>query len=604
MAVNWTLPSVFTDCTDDDSCLDFSGFHFDEAISSKIFDIKKNKKSYTINIPDTNIFAQFQELMKYRYGQPRHHGRNGLIFLCPTPNGQVATVTTYETTERVHVQGMRADFEEWIEDIYFQFLLPKDGCSTPHHAYPMFVSQDYGPPAVSINDNGPGSTCVGPMVNNHGTVNQQPEVAVVTNDMVTCAGTCVETQTTITTTCMGIQASPHYQSTQTQTTASGDTETLLKQQHLDSETKLRQEIARLNNANKDLMKQVTEYRELRSSYVQLCSSLNEMSDRNAILQAKFDSIQQKDHHFVPPAKPAPTSTYAEVTKHIPIANRFDTLEIETCYPTTTASTPKQPTTKPTSFTCTLSTGNSPYRNRNITHQPTPAKTAQPLHKPTHQVQVKASQQVNRHLHLANVQHLQHQSTSPRLNTSIRHNSRKPVALIMGDSIPKHLIGRKLSWRYKVINYCLPGSTAEMWIKFAPSVLEEINPDVIIVHCGTNSITSECPEYCMNMLQKLGELINIHIPNAAIAFSGITGQLDMKRHAFSTLINNGIAHLCQLKRWTYINNENISLDHIARDGIHLNQKGLISLAGNYINFLRFNHEQSYPFQRDIAAWQKN
>ena len=75
--------------------------------------------------------------------------------------------------------------------------------------------------------------------------------------------------------------------------------------------------------------------------------------------------------------------------------------------------------------------------------------------------------------------------------------RRKTILIVGDSIPKHLDGRKMSKRCKVINRCIPGSNLELWTKLAPIFVKEEQPTCVIIHCATNNISScyvnECVE---------------------------------------------------------------------------------------------------------------
>ena len=48
------------------------------------------------------------------------------------------------------------------------------------------------------------------------------------------------------------------------------------------------------------------------------------------------------------------------------------------------------------------------------------------------------------------------STCDSYNRSQPHVQQKPTVLLIGDSIPKGVIGRHMSRRYRVINRCIPG----------------------------------------------------------------------------------------------------------------------------------------------------
>ncbi|PIK56536.1 hypothetical protein BSL78_06553 [Apostichopus japonicus] len=163
---------------------------------------------------------------------------------------------------------------------------------------------------------------------------------------------------------------------------------------------------------------------------------------------------------------------------------------------------------------------------------------------------------------------------------------RPVAVIIGDSIPRYLIGRRLSRRYRVVNSCIPGMTIQKLIQFVPLLIGEEQPAVIIVHCGTNNIMMHNTREIINLLSELDSTIKSLVRGVKVAFSGLTGN----RNCFHTdvlicHINDNIKQFCQEHNSSFIDNSSLTLSHISRDGIHLNRRGIVQLAMNFIAYLR-------------------
>ena len=164
-----------------------------------------------------------------------------------------------------------------------------------------------------------------------------------------------------------------------------------------------------------------------------------------------------------------------------------------------------------------------------------------------------------------------------------------TVLIMGDSIPKHLSGRRLSQRLKVISRCIPGATIELWQKLAPVFISEHNPSCVILHLGTNNIPRTFPQECLDQFCELGLIIRKASPSINIVCSSLTIQNIRKapgRNAWIKEYNARLLQKCIELKWTYIDNSNITKGHLASDGLHLEKNGTRQLAMNFSSFLRF------------------
>ncbi|XP_071941471.1 uncharacterized protein [Antedon mediterranea] len=172
---------------------------------------------------------------------------------------------------------------------------------------------------------------------------------------------------------------------------------------------------------------------------------------------------------------------------------------------------------------------------------------------------------------------------PVIKTS--HGGRKQTVLIIGDSIPKHLVGRRMSSRMRVINCCIPGSKLEMWIKLAPVLIQEQNPSSVIIHCGTNNTNDCMPMKCIKLITLLCNCIRDADTSIHIAISSLIMHQNAGRYAWVKEFNARLHDKCSTLNWAFIDNSNISLQHLAKDGLHLNGSGIKLIAMNYIAFLR-------------------
>ncbi len=559
----------------------FNGFTNKEIYTNSLWKIEPKSQSTTIAI-NPDIFDELNYQLCSRYGEPQDNAKHGLIYRTILPNSlQNVIITCYASTCTISVQGM--GHSAWVEKVLPELgeCISSDSLlSDDDHEHDTCItstpvpkqSQSTSTP-VPQQSQSSSTASINFSLNFENSLHHRRSSNSVQTEAT--AKMTSETQTSVKTSCKQIQ-----------TSHSGDTESKLRKQHRDAEEQLQLEIKRLTNANNDLNKQLAEFRELRTSYVQLCSAFKDLSDRNAALEAKVKSLEESNEpSFILPKKctPAASSAAHPTPMHLSFSspNKFDALPMEESAPP--PCTPSQVSQPPPA-----SVRPKQHKSNNCPTQK-PANKKETLHAPT-------PSKPKSYAEAAQPKPSTHQSPPSTTDSPKPSAPRKrQVALIMGDSIPKGLIGRRLSRRYQVVNYSLPGSTPDMWIKFAPSILSEIQPDIVIVHCGTNSINQD-PASCMNSLQLLGEQITKN-GNILLAFSGLTTQINMARHSNVVNINHALIYMCKLKGWTYICNENINLNHIQLpDGIHLKPSGVKLLAKNYIQFLRGIQA---PFYQDVA-----
>ena len=171
------------------------------------------------------------------------------------------------------------------------------------------------------------------------------------------------------------------------------------------------------------------------------------------------------------------------------------------------------------------------------------------------------------------------------DTNTNTNKQKSIT-ILGDSIIKNIESHKMRKcminNEKVYVKSFPGATVkcmEDYIK--PSM--NFNPDVVLIHIGTNSLRSqETPETLANRIISLAE--KTKTDETDVIVSGIVERNDsLNQKALE--VNNFIKDKCLLNDISFCDNSNISKSyHTNGSGLHLNYKGTVTLANNFLRCL--------------------
>ena len=80
---------------------------------------------------------------------------------------------------------------------------------------------------------------------------------------------------------------------------------------------------------------------------------------------------------------------------------------------------------------------------------------------------------------------------------------KPIVII-GDSIIKHINPKKLS-RRPVRKFTYPSKTCEEIAECIDSINVNDDPFQVIIHCGTNNLTTDQAEVCVDKPRALGQI---------------------------------------------------------------------------------------------------
>ena len=163
---------------------------------------------------------------------------------------------------------------------------------------------------------------------------------------------------------------------------------------------------------------------------------------------------------------------------------------------------------------------------------------------------------------------------------------KRVNTIIGDSIIKEIKPHKMKFDLepddKIYIKSFPGATVECMKDYVKPTLRH-NPDLIIVHAGTNNLrTEQTSEQIAEQLLNLAA--DIETDTNEVIMSSITVRKD-KYNAKGQKVNFFLKTLCSENSIKYIDNSAIIDKYLNGGGVHLNYNGTSILANNIIDMIR-------------------
>ena len=127
----------------------------------------------------------------------------------------------------------------------------------------------------------------------------------------------------------------------------------------------------------------------------------------------------------------------------------------------------------------------------------------------------------------------------------------------------------------------PGATSKEMAHYVIPTLAKDSPDTVIIHTGTNDLRNTENEHIIKNIMDIVDLCAKQGVNN-ILVSAITFREQFNEKV--STINNFLLHKQTLHNFTFIENNNITREHMWKDKIHLNTHGTINIANNFINAL--------------------
>jgi len=111
------------------------------------------------------------------------------------------------------------------------------------------------------------------------------------------------------------------------------------------------------------------------------------------------------------------------------------------------------------------------------------------------------------------------------------------------------------------------------------------PDCVLIHCGTNDLTKKDPINTTETIKEIISDVKKESPYTAVALSSLTIRKD--RQGMSNkidVLNKSLRKLAKEEEILIVDNSNIYTTRLSARQLHLNRKGVSTLARNFINFL--------------------
>ena len=127
----------------------------------------------------------------------------------------------------------------------------------------------------------------------------------------------------------------------------------------------------------------------------------------------------------------------------------------------------------------------------------------------------------------------------------------------------------------------PASTIDDMTDFIKPILRRA-PESVITHIGTNDLKTKSEDEIIKSLKGLVEMIELCNVECSISLLTIRkGHLREKGRRVNELIKANFSD----SNLGIISNDNIDDKHLNRSGLHLNQKGTLTLARNLISHIK-------------------
>ena len=173
------------------------------------------------------------------------------------------------------------------------------------------------------------------------------------------------------------------------------------------------------------------------------------------------------------------------------------------------------------------------------------------------------------------------------DSKISHQGSRADVFVIGDSIIKHVQGRRLSKKFKVNNMSFPGASVADIDDYIKPIMRK-KPKKVIIHAGTNDLKRHKPKQISKKIIDLANNAKKLHPSTDIAISSIITRADdttlnLKIHQ----VNECLKNKCTSSSFEFICNDNVKSDSFNMSGLHLNHKGTITLAANFRKFININ-----------------
>ena len=178
---------------------------------------------------------------------------------------------------------------------------------------------------------------------------------------------------------------------------------------------------------------------------------------------------------------------------------------------------------------------------------------------------------------------QNQENGPK---QAKTKSRKRITIV-GDSMLNGILDEGLQKDHNVQVKRHPGATTRDIVDYVRPVIRK-KPDCIIIHAGTNDLTSQEKPDTVSNFRKIIEEAKLESPDTSIVLSTAVMRKDKQaidKKVSMPALNREIREFANAMKISVVDNSNLDVSCLSRKKLHLNEKGNAYLARNFLNFIK-------------------
>ena len=165
-------------------------------------------------------------------------------------------------------------------------------------------------------------------------------------------------------------------------------------------------------------------------------------------------------------------------------------------------------------------------------------------------------------------------------------NRKRITIV-GDSMLNGILDEGLQKDHNVQVKRHPGATTRDIVDYVRPVIRK-KPDCIIIHAGTDDLTSQEKTDTINNFREIIEETKRESPDTSIVLSTAVMRKDkqaMDKKVSVLALNREIREFANTMKISVIDNSNLDVSCFSRKKLHLNEKGNAYFTRNFLNFIK-------------------
>ena len=165
---------------------------------------------------------------------------------------------------------------------------------------------------------------------------------------------------------------------------------------------------------------------------------------------------------------------------------------------------------------------------------------------------------------------------------MKEQKKRKLIYIVSDSMLNQIDETRLSKEVDVKVRCHGGCTIQCMYTHMAEIINA-KPEYILLHIGTNDCKTKTSDVVIQELNKLTKYIKIVLPSSQLIISLPTMRFDNKvPKAIVSMVN---FKLLKEANYYFLDNSNITEEHIGKKGLHFNAQGVKIMAKNIISLIR-------------------